>query len=216
MANRLSFSHALSDRFSKKFRERRVELFSDLVSRIPKPATVLDVGGTVDFWHGCIPEGCALTIINLFDQQPMPGVEVLIGDGCDLGCFENKSFDCVFSNSVISLVGVQARQSQLAGEIRRVGRRYFVQTPNQNFPLDWRTLMPFFHWLPPSLQAWCFQRMPVGRYKKVGDADAALELATRVRDLKRSQLQSLFPEGTIASERFFGMTKSFIVHHGFK
>jgi hypothetical protein len=207
---------ALYELFSKRFRERRMQLFSDFASRIPKPATLLDIGGTVDFWRGRIPEGCSLTIINLFDQQPVQGEEVLVGDGCDLARFENNSFDCVFSNSVLCLVGERARQSQMAGEIRRVARRYFVQTPNHNFPLDWRTLVPFFHWLPPSVQAWCFQRMPVGRYKKVHDADVALELATRVRDVTRSELRSLFPDGTIVSERLFGLTKSFMVHRGFE
>jgi SAM-dependent methyltransferase len=216
MEKRLSRFRALNDLFSKKFRERRMKLFSHLTSRIPKPATLLDVGGTVDFWHGRIPEGCSVTMINLFDQQPTEGIEVLIGDGCDLSRFENNSFDCVFSNSVLCLVGEQARQNEMAREVRRVGRRYFVQTPNQNFPLDWRTLVPFFHWLPPSVQAWCFQRMPVGRYKKVHDARTALEMATRVRDVTRSELRSLFPEATIVSERVFGITKSFMVHHGFE
>jgi hypothetical protein len=215
MEKRFSPLRSLNDLFSEKFRKSRMELFSDFAGRIPKPARLLDVGGTVDFWRGRIPEGCSLTIINLFHQQPVDGVEVLVGDGCDLARFETKSFDCVFSNAVLCLVGGKARQSQMADEVRRVSRRYFVQTPNHNFPLDWRTLVPFFHWLPPSVQAWCFQRMPVGRYKKVHDHDLALELATRVRDLTRSELQSLFPEGTIVSERVFGMTKSFMVHHGF-
>jgi hypothetical protein len=90
-----------------------------------------------------------------------------------------------------------------------------VQTANRNFPLDWRTLVPFFHWLPASAQAWWFQRTPVGRYKKARTAAEAVEWATRVCDLTASECKTLFPEGTIVRERVAGLTKSFMVHHGF-
>jgi Methyltransferase domain len=200
---------------SESFCERRMQLFADLARRIPKPATLLDVGGTVEFWRGRIPEKCSVTIVNLFDQKPMQGVQVHVGDGCDLAPFEDRSFDVVFSNSALAFVGGIDRQHQMAAEIRRVGRRYFVQTPNQRFPLDWRTLVPFFHWLPPSVQAWCFRKIRVGRYERVRDATLAHTLATRVRDLTYSELRRLFPEGTIVSERLLGLTKSFMVHYGF-
>lgn len=200
---------------SEGFRERRMKLFADLVRRIPKPATLLDVGGTVEFWRGRIPEGCSVTILNMFDQEPMQGVQVYVGDGCDLARFQDCSFDVVFSNSAIAFVGGTDRQHRMAAEIRRVGRRYFVQTPNQRFPLDWRTLVPFFNWLPPSLQAWCFRKLRVGRYERVRDAAIAYTLATRVRDVTHSELQRLFPEGTIISESLLGLTKSFVVHYGF-
>ena len=199
----------------ESFLERRMKLFADLVRRIPKPITLLDVGGTVEFWRGRIPEECSVTILNMFYQKPMQCVQVYVGDGCDLARFEDRSFDVVFSNSVLAFVGGTDQQHRMAAEIRRVGRRYFVQTPNQRFPLDWRTLVPFFHWLSPSVQAWCFLKIPVGRYEKVRDATLASTLATRVRDLTYSELRRLFPEGTIVSERLLGLTKSFMVHYGF-
>lgn len=197
------------------FRHKRMALFLRLVSGVPKPATLLDVGGTTDFWRDCIPAGFSITLLNLFGQQAVGDMTVLVGDGCDLTRFKDKSFDIVFSNSVLCLVGGWERQKQMAGEIQRVGRRYFVQTANQNFPLDWRTLVPFFHWLSPSAQAWCFQRMPVGRYKKAQNATEAVEWATRVRDLTAAQCRTLFPEATIVCERAAGLTKSLILHHGF-
>lgn len=203
------------DRLGQRFRERRMKHFLKLASSVPAPATLLDVGGTTDFWRGCIPDGFSLTLLNVFDQEPLNGVQILVGDGCDLARFNDKSIDLVFSNSVLCLVGGWEHQQQMASEIRRVGRRYFVQTANRDFPIDWRTLVPFFHWLPPSIQAWCFLRMPVGHYKKCRSPDQALELATRVRDLTRCELHDLFPEGTTMSERVFGFTKSFMVHHGF-
>jgi Methyltransferase domain len=204
----------LHDAASTRFRERRMKLFMRLLDHVRKPATLLDVGGTVDFWRGRIPSGFTVTILNLHDQEPMKGVQVLVGDGCDLARFDDDSVDVVVSHSVLAFAGGWKRQQQMSREIRRVGRRYFVQTPNQGFPLDWRSLVPFFHWLPPSAQAWWFRRIRVGRYKKARDAKQAAEWA-RLRDLTASELEALFPEGTIVCERVLGATKSFMVHSGF-
>ena len=189
-----------------------MDLFLNLSRFVSRPATLLDVGGTVSFWRRRIPDGFAITLLNLFDQEPIEGVDVVIGDATSLAGFETNSFDIVFSNSVLGHVGGWARQQQMAGEIRRVARRYFVQTPNHGFPLDWRTMVPFFHWLPPSMQAWLFQRIPVGRYPRVYDRATADRLATRVRNITHFELKTLFPEGTIVPERVCGLTKSFIVH----
>ncbi len=205
----------LHDTASHKFRNRRMQRFFSLASNVPRPARLLDVGGTADFWCGRIPAGLSITLLNLFPQEPVNGMEVVVGDGCDLSRYGTKSFDIVFSNSVLCLVGGWERQKQMASEIQRVGRRYFVQTANQDFPLDWRTLVPFFHWLPARAQAACFRRIPVGRYKRAPDDTVAMELATRVRDLKRAELQQLFPDGKIVAERVVGLSKSFMVHHGF-
>ena len=200
----------------RNFRERRFQLLAHLCAGLPRPFTMLDVGGTVEFWQDTVAHlGCTLTVINIFEQQPVAGIKVLVGDACDLSQFGDKSFDVVFSNSVIGHVGGWERQQQMAREVRRVGRRYFVQTPNQGFPVDWRTLMPFFHWLSPAAQAWCFQKFPVGRYRRAQTREEAWHLATRVRNLNRREVAALFPSATVQSERAAGFTKSFIVHHGF-
>jgi len=193
-----------------------MRLFFRLAEQTPRPATLLDLGGTTTFWEGVCPDGFSLTILNQFEQQAFEGAELLVGDACDLSRFASKSFDIVFSNSVIGHVGNWERQTQMAREIRRVGRTYFIQTPNRYFPVDWRTLVPFFHWLPACVQAWFFQRVRVGAYKKTGDPDQALGLATRVRDMRRSELESLFPGAAIVPERLVGLPKSFLVHYGFE
>ena len=198
---------------SERFRERRMMQFLKLVERVQRPISLLDVGGTVAFWRGGVPDGISLTLINMFNQTPLKDMTIEVGDGCDLTRFKSQSFDIVFSNSVINLVGGWERQQQMASEIRRVGRRYFVQVPNRRFPLDWRTLVPLFHWLSPATQAWCLQRFSVGRYKKVQSAGQAIELASRVRDLTAAELHDLFPDGMIIPERVLGLTKSFMVHN---
>ena len=202
-------------RLGNYFRERRMRLFLDFVDRVPRPAKLLDVGGTLEFWRENTPNGVSLTLVNVFEQEPLEGVTLIVGDACDLTQFSDKSFDMVFSNSVLGHVGGWQRQQQMASEIRRVGCRYFVQTPNQGFPVDWRTLMPFFHWLSPPAQAWCLRRFRVGRYRRTVNTDKAMNLATRVRNVNRREIGELFPEGKIISERVMGFTKSFMVHHGF-
>jgi hypothetical protein len=192
-----------------------MELFERLAAGAPKPATLLDVGGTTDFWRERIPDGFTVTLLNVFEQPSTPRLRSVVGDGCNMAQFGDKSFDVVFSNSVLFLVGDWERQQQLAREIRRVGCRYFVQTANRGFPIDWRTLVPLFHWLSPKAQAWWFERVPVGRYKKAPSAEVALHLATRARDLNFNELQTLFPEGDMVRERVFGLTKSLMVHYGF-
>lgn len=56
--------------------------------------------------------------------------------------FKEKEFDLVFSNSVIEHVGGFQDQMKAANEIRRVGKNYFIQTPNKYFlfrrPTFWK------------------------------------------------------------------------------
>lgn len=204
------------DRISGQFRDRRMSNFMSRLRQVARPGRLLDLGGTIEFWREKPrPDGCQLSVLNVFPQASTGDIEAVCGDACDLSRYPDKHFDVVFSNSVLGHVGDFERQKQMASEIRRVGRRYYVQTPNQDFPVDWRTLVPFFHWLSPETQAWCMQRMAVGRYPRAKDAAEAHHLATRVRNVTRAELQELFPEGTIEEERVAGFTKSFIVHYGF-
>ena len=203
-------------RLSSRFVEQRMRRFLDLLPPLPRPATMLDLGGTTDFWREWKPGGVNLTVLNIFPQARQEDIGVVVGDACDLSQYPDQSFDVIFSNSVIGHVGSWERQQRMAREIRRVAKRYYLQTPNQDFPVDWRTLVPFFHWLSPRAQAWFFERVSVGRYPRAKTAAEAWELAIRVRNLNRHELQHCFPEGHIAEERVGGFVKSFVVQHGFK
>jgi hypothetical protein len=194
------------------FRQQRHALFLEFIRGIPTPATVLDVGGTVEFWIDKIPTGWNLTIINPVYQEPQGDEIVIEGSGCKLP-FPSKSFDLIFSNSALAFVGGWREQQQAAAEIQRVGKRYWVQTPNKAFFLDWRTYVPFFHWLSPAHQAWIQSRVAVGRYPRAIDWGDAWSQATRVRDVNRMEVRRLFPRGKIVNEKAFGvLTKSFIIH----
>jgi SAM-dependent methyltransferase len=80
--------------------------------------------------------------------------------------FPDKFFDIVYCSSVIEHVTVpkqqiwtlysgaeftrqsRARQRSFADEIKRLGKHYFVQTPNKYFVIESHSWLPFISWLP--------------------------------------------------------------------
>lgn len=78
------------------------------------------------------------------------GFEAVIADGCRLP-FPDRSFDIVFSNAVIEHLTPEG-QRRMAREILRVGRSWFVTTPNFWFPIEMHHKLPLFQFLPGSLQ----------------------------------------------------------------
>jgi hypothetical protein len=78
-------------------------------------------------------------------------VRWIVGDGTRLP-FRDGEFDVVFSNSVIEHLGELDPQVSFASEIRRVGKSYWVQTPDPRFFIEPHYLSPFVHWLPIDLR----------------------------------------------------------------
>lgn len=199
----------------RRARQRRFAQFIANVSRpTDRPLRVLDVGGTAAYWAAVdwhVLEPVEVVLLNVVPQIVSPPFEAVVGDARDLSRYPDQSFDLVCSNSVIGHVGSRIDQARMAREVRRVGRVYVLQTPNHLFPLDWRTLIPAFHWLPPHWQAWAFLHMRVGRYARTSDPHVAWEWATRVRNLTRADVAAFFPGAAVFRERVAGFTKSFIV-----
>ena len=94
---------------------------------------VLDIGGTAYNWT-LLAERPRLTLLNMprASEVNEQGVDWVAADGCALP-FGDASFDVVFSNSVIEHLGSPERQRQFASEVARVGKKYYVQTPNRWF-----------------------------------------------------------------------------------
>lgn len=207
--------HLFLKRLISSERKRRFELASRHISSFERPIRILDVGGTVEFWQEANfspGENVSITLLNLFQHTILPSRFFgEIGDARDLYMFPDKSFDFVVSHSVINLVGSWENQVRMAKEIQRVGNTYFVQCPNRFFPIDWRTLMPFFHYLSPNNQALCLSRFRVGRYPRCS-REQALWLASRVSDLSAGQMRMLFPYACIRRDRWFGLTKSIVAY----
>lgn len=131
--------------------------------------------------------------------------------------FEDGFFDIVFCASTIEYVQLPEvdawnihtdeelreralpQQRAAADEIRRLGKGYYVQTPNKWFPIESHTWLPFIGYLPRPWQLhviswtnryWIKRTQPEWRLLTIPD------------------MQRLFPDAVIRRERFMGFTKS--------
>ncbi len=156
-----------------------------------------------------------MTILNVsFASDDLPAPKQIFGDARSLD-FPDKSFDVVYSNSVIEHVGNSLDQREMANHIRRVGKRHFVQTPNYYFPIEPHFLFPGFQFLPTSARAHLLNRFDLGWMAREPTLDVARDVVDSVRLLKRSEFVRLFPDSHIYDETFCGLTKSFIAYDGF-
>jgi hypothetical protein len=175
---------------------------------------ILDVGGTPFNWS-LLDVQPRVTIVNMprareaFDAQ----FRSVFADGRALP-FPDRSFDIVFSNSVIEHVGSFESQRQFANEIARVGRAYWVQTPNRSFPVEPHLLTPFLHFLPARWQRRVARKFTVWSLieRPTPDRwDFYIEHYLRdIRLLTTADLRRLFPDAKIVRERLGGLTKSLI------
>jgi hypothetical protein len=201
-------------------RRARFALFLSLLRKLEGPVRVLDIGGTQAFWN-LMAEGedldAEITLLNL-RHQPVTSSAFTsaTGDARSIPQYADKSFDVVFSNSVIEHVGSYADQKRMANEVLRVGRRYFVQTPNKRFPLEPHFLFPFFQYLPMTLRAQMLHRFDVGWYKRVSSLERARAEVESIQLLTRSRFAELFPGATIYEEKLLGLTKSFVAYGGWE
>ena len=122
---------------------------------------ILDIGVTSDrgydhsnYFEAWYPDKASVTAIGLDDAAFLmtiyPGVRFIRGDGRALP-FADNSFDYVHSSAVLEHVGSRAQQTRLLREAWRVARKgLFVTTPNRWFPVEFHTVLPLLHWLPPQ------------------------------------------------------------------
>jgi hypothetical protein len=175
---------------------------------------VLDIGGTPDYWD-LLPARPRLVLLNTpRARQDLAGAASWVaGDGRQLP-FRDGAFDVVFSNSVIEHVGDAASQQRFAAEVARVGRAYWVQTPNRWFPVEQHLLTPFVHWLPKAWQRAIVPRFNIWQMLTRPSADRRefyVEHYLRdVRLLSCGELQALFPGARVLRERLLGWTKSLV------
>jgi hypothetical protein len=175
---------------------------------------ILDVGGTPFNWQ-LLDVRPRLTIVNMprareaFDAQ----FQSVFADGRALP-FPDRSFDIVFSNSVIEHVGNFESQQQFANEISRVARSYWVQTPNRHFPVEPHLLTPFLHFLPAALQCRIARKFTVWSLIERPTPDRwefyIEHYLHDIRLLDAADLHRLFPGAKIVRERLGRLTKSLI------
>jgi Methyltransferase domain len=205
---------------SRRLRGKRFAFFEQLIAPLVKPLRVLDVGGTEDFWQSLgygNRDDMWVTLLNVTAcSTSSPQFVSIAGDARDLSQFKRREFDVVFSNSVIEHVGDFADQKRMADEVQRVGKRYFVQTPNRYFPIEPHFLFPWFQFLPEAVQIGLLGRFRLGTYDIVTDRDYARELVREIRLLSLGEFSRLFPVANIYRERLLGLTKSFVAYGGWE
>lgn len=182
--------------------------------RVTRDTRVLDIGGTPENWR-LAPVQPRLVLLNM----PRAGQETageflwVAGDGRALP-FHDAAFDVVFSNSVIEHVGPPEAQRAFAREAARVGRGYYVQTPNRWFPVEHHLLTPFVHYLPERWQAALVSRFSVWQWVERPSPDRRdFYIRHYLRDIRLlsvREMRALFPGARIIRERFLGLTKSII------
>ena len=182
----------------------------------PGPKTrVLDLGVTPDLvlpesnhFEQRYPFPSSLTAASIEDIAPLrqrfPNIEfVRIGPGRLE--FADDSFDLVFCSAVLEHVGNEEQQRQFIAEVMRVGKAFFLTTPNRWFPLEFHTLLPLLHWLPQPRH----QQILRALGKPFWASTDNLNL------LSAGRLRGLFPaQQPVAIERvrLFGWTSNLIAH----
>ena len=205
-----------------KVRKKRCKLLLALIHSIDDTDSIriLDVGGTLTFWETCGFVGtqkCEITMLNLSKFEvpyKYKYINSVQGNGIDMRNYKDKEFDLVVSDSVIEHVENYENQKKMAGEIRRVGKRYFVQTPNFFFPMEPHFLFPFFQFLPLSAKTLLLSCFSLGGRQPTKNHEKAESIAKSIRLLKKREVIQLFPEGVILKEKLYGMTNSFIAVGG--
>lgn len=193
------------------FRAQRMELF---VRTFPltDSTTILDVGGSLAVWQ-YVDLSPQVTLLNLdadHDRAGYPAnVTFVLGDGCDLP-YEDGSFDITHSNSTIEHLHTWENQQRFAGELRRVGRSVWVQAPARGFFLEPHWIAPFIHWLPPSIQRRVARWVTVRGWMERPSQQWIDDFVDEVRLPTRHEMEELFPDCEIHTERWLGMAKSYV------
>lgn len=198
--------------FANRLRSKRFERFQALVAELPRPVRILDVGGTNEFWESrgwADRDDYQITTLNVFaEEKRHANVNPVAGDATNLVEYADKSFDVVFSNSVIEHLFTLENQRRMAREVQRVGKAYWVQTPNFWFPMEPHFHVPGWQWMPVPARVAMLRRRRCGWRGPCSDPKRAHALVTEVRLLRRGEMKRLFPGAEIMAEWFGGIVKS--------
>jgi hypothetical protein len=210
---------------SRRARARRGAIFRARLT--PGPCTrILDLGGgTGEHIASIMPSGMKITVadqdrIALDIAKQRLGFETIHLDDNHEWAQLIGQFDIIFCSSVIEHVtgkkdvvvaendGRRFReraveeQRRFADAVRRIGGRYFVQTPHKFFLLESHTWMPFaIVFLPRRLQVRLIRLLNRFWWKKTQPDWHLLTAADMAR---------LFPDAEIVIERWCGLPKSVI------
>lgn len=201
------------------FRAKRFEVIRSIIQTILDEkgrAEILDLGGSEKYWQigadfiRANRSRLSFTVINPEMQESSDRTlfEFMVGDACDPALFEGRRFDFVHSNSVIEHVGDDEMVRRFARNTRRLGDRYYMQTPDFWFPYEPHFRFPGFQWLPAAVRAWLMTKMRLGFFARQDSYKDARKHVDSIRLLTYPQVKALFPDADIRHERVLGLSKS--------
>lgn len=156
--------------------------------------TILDVGVTPDrslpesnFLEKFYPYKNRLTATSIEDaswlEKAYPGLTFIQTSERELP-FDNRQFDIVFCSAVLEHVGDRNRQRFFVRELLRVAEKFFIITPNRNFPVEFHTFLPLIHWLPQSVHQSILRRLGMNFWAETNNLNL----------LTPTTIKALFPE----------------------
>lgn len=200
---------SLFAKLSNISRTRKLEMFNKIM-KPTREIKVLDAGAEINpvdkhtiHFIDYYPWKSNVSAINISPEhislikRYYPEVDARVGDACALP-WEDKYFDIVYSNAVIEHLGSFERQKQLASEIMRVGKRWFVATPNRWYPFEFHMRLPFVTWLPRNVHTWFGQIISYNHVKKKYMAGIRRD---DLRLMTGRELKQCFPTGQIIKLR---------------
>ena len=204
---------SLLKNFSHKSRTKKFQLFESIFQPGPTEQ-VLDVGASGDVFlrytfedvypypSRIIAGGHNLGEVRSA-RQAYPKSTYAVFDGASLP-FPDKSFDIVFSNAVIEHILGPGRQMRFAEEVMRVGKSWFVTTPNYWYPFESHYHLPFIQFLPENLRR--SYNSLLGSHIPKGQTQ---ELAL----LSAGGLRRLFPTSHIEKVRVTFWPETLVAYH---
>ena len=126
-------------------------------------------------------------------------------------CLKNKSnsYQIVKKREEFLLHLLGEDQKNMANEILRIGKRFYVQTPNYWFPIEPHFLCPFFQYFPIWVKGFLLRSFNLGWYSRTTDKEESLRIAKSIRLLTLKEMNALFPNSHTYKEKFYGFVKSF-------
>ena len=220
-------AHTDSNSLSARMRRKRMRYLDAAIASFPEGSlSIADLGGTASFWQmnlQHLSNAGRIAKIDVYNLEPVTEEVAEVehvrimqfeADVTSLAQVADKTYDIVFSNSVVEHVGNLLAQRKFANEVMRVGQRYVVQTPNRSFPIEPHFYVPFFPFIPLGMRAWMHQKCKLGWLDAEPDPLQARIDCDQTRLLTRRELRLLFPGAQLHREWLCGMVKSFILAGG--
>ncbi|MGN1290030.1 MAG: class I SAM-dependent methyltransferase [Bradyrhizobium sp.] len=214
---------AIQARFSSAARRRRGEFLVSAVT-LPLNARILDLGGgTGRHIRAILPFHTDITVCDISAEDLKTarerfGFKTVLLQETERLPFDDQAFDFCFCSSVIEHVTgpkqdvvtiasdadfldvAREHQNRFAGEISRVAKSFYVQTPYRYFPVESHTWLPgIIVLLPRRLQISLIELFNRFWFKQTAPDWHLFDWR---------EMTETFPDAKIYRERYLGMTKS--------